>query len=474
MAISTRIKQLTELALSDKVLTYVERENIIKAGLQEGATAEELNEYMNKALEAKIHSMAKEDLNHCPNCGAQVPLISDQCPFCGYKYEKSQKGPLGSHGKTTGEEADIISNENAKNCPDCGSPLPLISNVCPVCKHILHEQRDSQLNVNYLVDGINQSIERIKNNRKTTVSDLLHHWSGIVCLYLAALGLIIFLIGMTNGANIFGCISLLITIVLIFIAFKKMTRAASGDSPVSIEDNIFYISVYKYETYSRQVDTLYGNHPEANEALTNFSKVINDLKAKKKTNRRKLFLMMLGITVLVSLLPLLITSPKTNYDKNLVEYAESYEFAKQEAVLKPMDAEGYTSNITPFLKCSEGTLRVDIIPNEWYLSSTDYNKFKIRIDNVCLTSTGKANLQSDTLMPIDVMFFDKDFHRIGKELPPVTLNLYEKKQYPGKDLNTIMENAAGSCYADFVSLDTLWTTNEVKNIFDSAYYFILY
>ena len=56
MAISKKIAQLTALALKDRVLTYVERQTIVKAAMEEGITENEINEYLNKAIEEFVSS----------------------------------------------------------------------------------------------------------------------------------------------------------------------------------------------------------------------------------------------------------------------------------------------------------------------------------------------------------------------------------------------------------------------------------
>ena len=159
MAISKKIAQLTALALKDKVLTFVERQTIVKSAMLEGVPEDEINDYLNKALEERMKAYSKDELTHCPCCGAQVPLISDECFYCGASL-KSSEPSTSNEVNIAGEEADIIRQENKntaeerrniRNCPDCGAAFPLISNVCPSCGHILREQTDSDLNIRKLI-----------------------------------------------------------------------------------------------------------------------------------------------------------------------------------------------------------------------------------------------------------------------------------------------------------------------------------
>ena len=62
MAISQRIIQLTRLALSDKVLTYVERQTIVDAATSEGIAAQEINDYLDAMLTEKLSQYDKTSL----------------------------------------------------------------------------------------------------------------------------------------------------------------------------------------------------------------------------------------------------------------------------------------------------------------------------------------------------------------------------------------------------------------------------
>jgi len=83
MAIPKKIKQLTELALKDKVLTQVERQTIVKAALEMGVPEKEIDAYIRQATDERIRTIySKEEMTHCPYCGALTPLISNQCLHC--------------------------------------------------------------------------------------------------------------------------------------------------------------------------------------------------------------------------------------------------------------------------------------------------------------------------------------------------------------------------------------------------------
>jgi len=116
MAITPKIKELVTLALSDRVLTNTERHTIVAAAMQDGIAETEINEYINSALRIRLQSYTKEQLQHCPFCGAQTPLVSDECLFCG----KPLNNNMQPSGATTpppfiqSREADIIRGENLR------------------------------------------------------------------------------------------------------------------------------------------------------------------------------------------------------------------------------------------------------------------------------------------------------------------------------------------------------------------------
>ncbi|MBR2104081.1 MAG: hypothetical protein IJ933_02215, partial [Bacteroidales bacterium] len=64
-------------------------------------------------------------------------------------------------------------HRNIKQCPDCGAPYPLVSNICPHCGHVLHEQQGAEYNIRTLIDNINTSIDTLKNAPKPTFLQVL-------------------------------------------------------------------------------------------------------------------------------------------------------------------------------------------------------------------------------------------------------------------------------------------------------------
>ncbi|MBO4244290.1 MAG: zinc ribbon domain-containing protein, partial [Bacteroidales bacterium] len=196
MAISKKILDLAHLDLSDRVLTFTDRQTIVKAAMEEGTPEVEINAVLDNMLTQRLKSFTKEELRSCPHCGAQIPLISDTCLFCGGSLQSTNTKPNIPTPKITGTEAEIIQRENLdtaayhrnlKQCPDCGAPYPLVSNICTQCGHVLHEQTDSVLNVKNLITNIQQSIDELKKTPQPTFWQVLWYRKNIYTFLVALL-----------------------------------------------------------------------------------------------------------------------------------------------------------------------------------------------------------------------------------------------------------------------------------------------
>lgn len=93
MPIPQKIVDLTKLALSDRILTYTERKTIVDVAVSEGVPETEIKQYLNNALKERLKYYTKEELTSCPFCGAQIPLISDECLFCGNELNNDHHTP---------------------------------------------------------------------------------------------------------------------------------------------------------------------------------------------------------------------------------------------------------------------------------------------------------------------------------------------------------------------------------------------
>ncbi|MBR4214562.1 MAG: zinc ribbon domain-containing protein [Bacteroidales bacterium] len=326
MSISKHIADLTRLALLDRVLTYRERETILIEARAEGIPDAETNAFLDGMLAQRLKSYSKEELKACPACGAQIPLISDQCLFCGTMLEK----PAQNTAKTIsvkGSAADIIRSENVKNtqaeqniknCPNCGAPFPLLSNICPHCQHVLHAAQDSDLNIKSLIENISKSTAAISVAPKPSFLDVLKYHRGAVMLFI---GVVIFVSAFSYPGATAGCL-LLFGILLGFfgargkILGKDLTN--TENSPVTIADEYYYTALYDHDKYVRLTQSVYGDNREAKQYLAQLGGEIRKAEQNRKSNRLKLAIFV-TILVIISLLPLLIKPSVATYYEEYLE-----------------------------------------------------------------------------------------------------------------------------------------------------------
>ena len=332
MAIPKKIIDLTTLALQDRVLTFKERETIVAEALKMGVSQEEIDTYLTDALNTRLQSYTKEELGSCPGCGHGVPLIADQCPYCGTMLQRDGSQvivppPHPSSFNVSDEAAQIIQQENIntdqerhKKCPKCGAPYPLVSNICGHCGYVLHEQWDSNFNIKNLIANINQSIDSLKNNFRPTFWMVVKHRLNIVAFYFA---IAFFILSITLHDMNYCCMSVFIVpiaaLIMKIIHRDKSSKAPDfcfdlestfqimfyylfdvqdSASPVAIADREFYDALHSYEKYQRQVSTIYGSNEEAQKLLADYANEIAGYKKLRDNNRNKLTLFMLAVLLI--------------------------------------------------------------------------------------------------------------------------------------------------------------------------------
>ena len=294
MSIPPKIANLTKLALSDRVLTYTERKTIVAAAVKEGVSKKEINQYIDNELNQRLKFYTKEELRSCPFCGAQIPLISDDCMYCGQPLNTDQQPVKKSKPRLTPKLRDIINKENRntaiskhniKYCPDCGAPFPLGSNICESCGHVLHEQIKSTKNIKKLIDNINISIKNLKKYPQINFIEIIKHhgsfiWIALIVLYI---NLIIFNF---STENLLLVLIKNVTIILTFFFFTRVLyiydiknwNNIGEETPIEKVDKIYYSAKFEIEKYTRQMSTLYGNNKEVKSLLKTYQEEINKQK----------------------------------------------------------------------------------------------------------------------------------------------------------------------------------------------------
>jgi hypothetical protein len=410
MSISKKTAGLTALALRDRILTYKERQVIVKEAVKEGSSMQEINSYLDEALTERLKSFSKEELKCCPHCGAQIPLISDVCLFCGVSLEShdSQENATPSV-YVSGGAAKIIHDENRrtaaaqkhdqKTCPDCGAPYPLVSNICTHCGHVFHEQKLSDLNVRQLIDNIQQSISELKSVPQPTFWKVLWYRKPMWIFLLSSLFLIItlqyfFRVSFDNDEAFrqYGmqalktlCISLgLLTVSVVMLRSCKKT-----DPPSKIADDKFFAALHRKEMYENQISTLYGGNSEARKLLDQYSAQTGLITRERESRQRKL-MVVICFFVALNILPVVIM------DASYGDIEERFEISEPQP-------SSFSQNITPDiyrLWDEKHPITVDNNRIAQYVSASpdaelsidvDYNAdcawFKLRISNIKLAST---------------------------------------------------------------------------------------
>ena len=463
-----KIKGLTMLALSDRVLTDLERKTIVKTAIQGGIKPNEINEYLFNALNQRLKSYTKVDLRDCPYCGAQIPLVSDECLYCGKPLEHIE-GSNTEPFKISGPEAKIIVGENLrieeerhnlKECPDCGTPFPLISNICPSCGHVLHERYENKLNIKNLLDNIMRSINRVNDAPKPKVYQIIGYWLFYILLLISVFTFVT-AIAFHSEAGKMLAMAEIIASLFVMCMNAKDTRA-----PAQIADGEYYKAQYAYEMYARQVETLYGDDPEARPLLKKFEAAIKRLKRERDSNRKR-------VTNIISLIALTIfgiityfyvkdadqmpkPKPKPQYTWTIPANADS--ILSISKTIKPYpEGSGVETRLTEYLSAPQDALLTFVLDR-------DCESYHWKINRLALHSTGKRDTydQYDSY-PINICLLDKDFHRLGALTESTTDTAHTYIMLQGND----------SCAVDFWSQHSSKSDTILKIITEKAEYFTI-
>lgn len=463
-----KVKGLTMLALSDRVLTDVERDTIVTTAIKGGIKPNEINQYLSESLEQRLKSYTKVDLRDCPYCGAQIPLVSDECLYCGKPLEHIE-GNIIEPFKISGPEANIILNENTrveeerhniKECPDCGAPFPLISNICPSCGHVLHERYENKLNIKNLLDNIMKSINRVNDAPKPKVHQILDYWIYYILLLLSVGIFITAIIFNSEVGKMMSLFGFGTSILLLMFAPQTIKDSYT---PAQKADGEYYKARYAYEMYARQVEILYGDDPEAKPLLNKFAAAIKRLKRERYQNRQRVTLIIGMIGMLLLGVISFFSAPKEAESKKQTIISSTWEMPKNadsvlnfSKELKPYPTEtGVDPSLTNYIKAGKGTDLTFVIDNK------EAPTFHWKINKLELTTNSEidSNNKFKTLS-ISIYLIDKDLKPIG------TFNQSTE--------NTIILNGKGNILVDFWSKYN--TNNDViiQTIMQRAEYYTIY
>ena len=470
MAIKKHIKDLVALALQDRILTYKERQTILQEAKNTGSNVKDTEEYIDEALRKRLKSFSKEELIHCPSCGALVPLISDDCLFCGTHL---YKGDTNKVINVSGWAADIIRKENRKTeikqqnitqC-QCGAPFPLVSNICSYCGRVLHKRLDSDQNIKNLIANINQSIDKLKQTLRPSFGLIIECRSHVIIFYLVAA---FFVVGGLLGYEWMWIItSYALPPVFLFMILGIYLGAKENIvSPVEKADMEYYDALHSYEKYQRQVATIYGENPEAKKLLATYATEIDGHKQARVKTRKKLATLMVSVLLIPVIIWVLMPSKSKTYKAELAANPIITKMTSFSKTISLMPDSTVNKKYSDFITVEgDSRLMFDVLYDSF--SGLDDNDitYHLRVDPVKIISTGKKNERADTCR-LSIGLTDKDGHLVGRDLMPISIMNSE-----GKDFRTILNNGQGCVYAEFTSRRA--STQRLKEVADSAYYFVI-
>ena len=471
--IPEKIKQLTALALKDRVMTPVERQTIIDEALKKGVFADVINKYLDDALDERLKSYTKEELGDCPGCGHGVPVFADQCPYCGRTLEHQERGIISNRPLTiSGNAAKIISQENIKteqqrvnitNCPKCGAKYPLISHVCTHCGYVLHEQAESERSAKTLLEAIKGSIAKLKKCPTPTFWQILWHNVNVLYFVLTLASFwVSYIVDYENLRSQWAFLGIIFLGLAIYMTVQK----SKEKSPITAADKIFYDALGRHESYLRQAKTLYGDDKDAIDLLNDFQSIINATQARRAETQKTRYISFVCFLVLPLLAVFWYYSvAQVRFHRNYDEYPQLIEAAGISKKLKPYpDSTGCANGLERYFTATdEATLTFDVA-NFYAIDGDAY--FVPRINGVKLAAAG-TTVRNAKLSKFTVVLLDKDLN---------------ETKYRLRLSNDAMENEAkalfargkGHCYVDFVDCDHIDCTLTVESLKELADKFCYY
>ncbi len=495
--IPQEIISLVDLALRDGIITYLERRTIEDEAIKKGVPSAEINSYMDQRLQSMVSVLPKDTLRHCPSCGGQVPLVADTCLFCGSQLTTSAKvyGTQGYAGDS--EAARIIQQENqkttnykgedSKTCPDCGAPLPLLSNVCPHCGHTVRESSSSRFDINNIIDNANKRLREM-DKCKVSFEDVMKDKKFIL---FGVLGTVLFVLSF--GGGIWRELSMF-SFLFWFLSVKAFWQITKNPDTITVKaDRLYYELKSEFEIFGRHTETLYGGNPEARSIMQQFNAALLSVEESRTRNRKNTLLSFVGMIALVSLVAMFARSTSDALEANREDFNEAYEIvdARKTLSLGVMENGRISTKFKEIAELaqyiavgSKAELTFQAITDgaNGLFNSQKLKQPRVRLNNVRLTSTGRQHAEAD-----DKHLFCLIFDNEGNAISQFPAMAEESLIYKDSLLHTMPDASQISyrqmlrgerCgyYANFVSIDTLQDSNKdsLMKFFDDAASFIIF
>jgi len=402
--ITENMKNLVDLALKDAVITYREKEILIGKAIEEGSSLSEINQYINEQLEIRLSKRGREELKACPKCGAQVPLLSDNCPFCNYEYQLSGANNavrISSARNASDNAAQAIEAENARtadenqnieSCPNCGHPYPLISNICPACRHVLHKNTDNAQNIRNLIARLRGSIDEYKSTNPINGMELYKYR---IFEYMFPIGIFLLILMLLRAdAGIawllfftgVPCLAAAMFFGPIYMFYRK-------EAPYEIDNRLFSDIENECRLYASQIDILYGDDSEARKMLSELEKEIEELKTVKRKRHLKPYWI---AAIVVAAFTILFAALKNPDEKLLHSYQDNIDKLISENNYNRKAIEYYSTDdeFDKYFKIPEPAK----VTFDLGLRATSPCDFHLIICNVKALSTHQIHLNPDELV----------------------------------------------------------------------------
>lgn len=381
---------------------------------------------------------------------------------------------------------------NLKQCPDCGAPYPLVSNICPHCGHVLHEQQGAEYNIRTLIDNINASIDTLKNAPQPTFLQALTYRFDIVLLYFIVAAILVFThydyvhslftdgfyynISESNVISERTSYLLIIFRVVLFIiviyGFYAWGIKKQKISPLQLSDDEFYKARHANEKYIRQVATIYGDNPEAKELLNKFAAEIEAVQKKRNANQLKIILLIIGLMLIPLMFYVMGPSERTEYQRIRSEHPIPFQMSAFHKTLKPLPENPVAEDIADRIKTDgEADLMFDIDTVINYNTNFDSVAYRIRIDRANIVYIGEKKEVPDTIF-LKARLYDKNKNPLVD-----SLLMFRRFKVIDPDeplIEYIMPFGKGHYHQSFYSKEQYFSAEYLRNIADSAYYFSIF
>ncbi len=372
-------------------------------------------------------------------------------------------------------------HRNLRQCPDCGAPFPLVSNICPYCGHVLHEQRGEEFNIKNLLDNINASINTLKNAPKPTFHQVMTHWVELVFIYIVAAITILCvhynymfsLFSHTFESETNGLMLIVVVVVAACAFLLHLSHSAKKQnpdiSPLQQADNVYYSALHANEKYQRQIATIYGDNSEAKTLLEKLAAEIKAVQKVRNSNRLKLTMFLIGFTLIPLFLYIVGPTPRSRFETFRDEHKSSFNMSSYSKTLKPLPEHPIADSIANYLTVdSDAYLSFEIVKFGYY--GNDYkDNLCIRLDHVKIGYKGDKIEHPDSCV-LKAVLYDKNMKPMSDSLVSYT----ERYYFEDTPLYTILRRGRSHYYESFASKKTYGLIDSLRRIADSAYYYSIY